>query len=334
MKLANYCRNEENKQCRLILPGEELNIYDRIYYYSEFIKSVPIDIRRNKNVIYGGTALTRGEYIPFKDNYIEYMTPQIDIYKEFLRGKYTDGVKSKEINKFLESGYYRMKAGNDLLPFPPTYHNRLFYIYDRDFLTDGWENVINKLIARHVRTIIPVHPIYCKNLNDFFKIRSYNKISRTASFIFDFDIKLDVLSNYLEKNRIQLLSEVLVSTSAFVPFGGNKPTTKLYIENLIDALNRLYCYWTKGIPVKLKYIEPSLGNYNSIDSLSKIIETWTVNSICKYNQHSIVSFLKCYNQKYSEELELVQKIQNVYPLNRDLFNQTWTNLKDRRIWRV
>lgn len=334
MKLANYCREEQNKQCRLILPQEDVSKYEKIYFYSEFTKIVPLEIRRCSNVEYGGTAMTRNKYEPFTESYIEYLQPQIDIYKEFLREKYMLGVKSKNINNFLDSGYYRMRAGDEILPFPPTYHNKPFYIYDRDIVFDGVEDIIKKLIARHVRSINFVHPVFCKSLKDFFMFRKYQKVSKSNKYIFDFNTNILTLSNYIEKNRIELLSEIGGNTKVYIPFGGTKPTTKMYYLDLFEALNKLYCYWAKGIPMKLKYIEPAIGHYNSIETLSKIIGAWSFRSASNDYHVSILGCMKKAPKKREEEIELVQRLQSMFPEHADLFNQTWDNLKDRRIWRV
>ena len=106
MKLATYYRLEENTFCRLLsLDETDLTPYEKIYFFSEIgTPKVPDSFLRAANVIFGGSSFTN-EYIPFENKIIDYTLPRLAIYKEFLKQKYNDGIKSKIIEHVLEDGF-------------------------------------------------------------------------------------------------------------------------------------------------------------------------------------------------------------------------------------
>ena len=120
MKLASYYKLEEKTFCQLVSPEEtELEAYDQIFFFSEQDDiTVPDAFKKVKNVTFGGTAFTNGKYIPFKNEIIDYTIPRTFIYKNILSQKYQDGIKTKEINSFLDNSYYRIYAGDNKLPPP------------------------------------------------------------------------------------------------------------------------------------------------------------------------------------------------------------------------
>ena len=115
MKLATYYKAEKNTFCRLIdLGEEELTIYDKIYFFSESEKPIEVHsaFKKADNIIFGGTSFTK-QYLPFEDEIIDYTIPRPIIYKEILKKKYADGIKSNIISHTLDDSYYRMFAGNN-----------------------------------------------------------------------------------------------------------------------------------------------------------------------------------------------------------------------------
>ena len=157
MKLYNYHKVESGRFCRLISPFEEINAssYDEIYFCSNDIEcNIPVQFRA-PNVKFCGQAFGRGKYIPFKDELIDFVLPKISIYQEFLQKKYKeDGVKTKEINKFLDASYSRTYIQNVILPISPIKKNKRVILYDDIFFYDNWEKVIDKIIEKKPITII------------------------------------------------------------------------------------------------------------------------------------------------------------------------------------
>lgn len=73
--------------------------YDIIYCFSEaFDPVIPDILKRQSNIIYGGTGFTNGEYIPFQNSIIDFTLPKTWIYKNFLKEKYDNGIKTAVIN--------------------------------------------------------------------------------------------------------------------------------------------------------------------------------------------------------------------------------------------
>ncbi len=168
MKLATYYKTEHNLFCRLV-PLDETTIgdYEKIYFFSEKDNppQIPPQFLSCKNLILGGTAFTNRIYKPFSESLIDYTIPRIAIYQEFLKQKYQDGIKTKIISHILDDTYYRFKAGDNALPLPAILPNKRVILYDRDFFTQGWEQIIDRISSRKPSTIVTLHPIYCKTLS-------------------------------------------------------------------------------------------------------------------------------------------------------------------------
>lgn len=193
MKLATYYKIEERKFCRLLsLNEEELDGYDKIYFFSELSSSpnIPSTFLRNKKIIYGGTAFTKKKYIPFENSIIDFTLGKPDIYKEFLKEKYYSGEKAKKIAHVLDDSYYRMCAGDNILPIPPVIPKKRFFIYDRELFIPQWPDILKEIVSRKPSTIIPIHPVYCNKLSNYFLLRNDKKISRNIEIILDLNIPL------------------------------------------------------------------------------------------------------------------------------------------------
>ncbi len=141
MKLATYYKLEENKFCRLLdLNDTELSSYDKIYFFSETAgePQIPPAFLRANNVIFGGTAFTDGVYKPFENSIIDYTIARPAIYKEFLKEKYNNGIKTEVIGHVLDDSYYRIFLNDQQLPIPPINIRKRILIYDRNFLHNNW----------------------------------------------------------------------------------------------------------------------------------------------------------------------------------------------------
>lgn len=91
MKLATYYKIEKNTFCRLVsLDEKDFNEYDKVYFFSEKDNPplVPPQFLQADNIVYGGTAFTKRQYIPFEDPIIDHTIPRPAIYQEYLRQKY------------------------------------------------------------------------------------------------------------------------------------------------------------------------------------------------------------------------------------------------------
>ena len=222
MKLATYYKLEENHFCRLLsLEEEELTNYDKIYFFSELNINprVPDNFLRAKNVIYGGTAFTNGKYIPFENEIIDFTIPRPTIYKDSLKQKYNDGIKSKVINHVLDDSYYRNYAGKNKLPLPAIQPKKRIFLYDREFFYDDWEYTIKTISARRPSTIIRIHPIICKTLAQYFTMRNYQKLSRENEIILDLDIPLNEVNYMLKHYKNLFLADITSNSKVYLFIG-------------------------------------------------------------------------------------------------------------------
>lgn len=194
MKLATYFSKEKSLFCRLMtLDEEDLDKYEKIYFISEFSNkvTVPPSFLRASNVQYRGANFTNQKYIPFEDSLIDFTIPRIDIYKNFLKEKYQNGIKASVISNILDNAYYRMKAGNEILPIPPMMTKKKIFIFDNDFFIPELNDILDKIEARRPASIIPLHPIHCHNLSEYFLVRNRKSISRSTEIILDLKINIE-----------------------------------------------------------------------------------------------------------------------------------------------
>ena len=332
MKLASYYKIEERQFCRLLSPEENnLEAYDKIFLFSEQDRvDIPMEYKQAKNIVYGGSAFTKKRYIPFENDLIDHTLPRTFIYKNFLAEKYQEGVKTKNIDTFLDSTYYRMYAGSDRLPIPAIRKRKRVVLYDRDFFYPDWEKMLNFISEKSPSKIVRIHPVFCSRLSQFFTLRSFTKFSRENEIVLDLKIPLEDLNTLFKKYELKFLADINNSSNVFFPFGDSLQGTIQYYQDLIYILNILYSFWAKDIQIKLKFIEPKIGFRNQITELSRVIENWSNLSTEGKKSSSIIQKIK----KNSIEKQQYEELIRYYPKIEELFHQTFNDLKDRRYWRV
>lgn len=337
MKLATYYKIEENVFCRLInLDETELSSYDKIYLFSEQDKliTIPEAFKRANNVIYGGTGFTNKVYIPFENEIIDYTLPRPAIYKEYLKEKYNEGIKSQIITHLLDDTYYRRYAGKNQLPIPPIRPRHRVFIYDRELFQPGWEEMIDDMIKHKPSTIVCIHPIICRTVTDYFKLREKDKVSRTNIILLELDIPLSEVDYMLKKYDKYFLADITRQSNIMLTLGGSFPTNIQYYKDMIYKLNLLYAFWARSIPIKIKYIPAEIGKTNPIQNLSLKIEVWannlSNNADVSINDR-IVRKSKKKKSPAHEERDLILKM---FPQAADLFNQNYDNISQRRFWRL
>ena len=335
MKLAAYYKTEKNQFCRLVdLEEQELDSYDKIFFFSEdnIDVSIPPAFQRISNIEYGGTNFTNGEYVPFEDSIIDFTLPRTDIYKSFLKDKYNDGIKTSIISQFLDNSYYRMMAGKEKLPIPPMNRRKKIYIYDKNIFCDGWEEIFSEIVARGPSSITCIHPIICTTLSQYFKIRSYEKMSRTNNYILDLDIPLKETHYMLKNYKHLFLADVMKTSNVAIGLGGSFSSNFQYYKDLIYKLNLLYSFWSQGINIKIYYIKPKIGFSDPIANLSQRIVNWSYDGKEKKSINERIVFKsKKEKSEAHKERDLILKF---YPNAKDLFDQTYTSISERGVWRI
>ena len=336
MKLATYYQTEENKFCRIInLDETDLTKYETIYIFSESKNyiTVPEAFKKAPNVIYGGTAFTNGIYIPFKNKLIDYTIARTRIYHEFLQDKRAVGMKDAEISRLLDNSYYRWHAGESILPLPAIHKRHRIYIYDKNFFQEGWRDIIDKIILRKPSSINFIHPAHYKKISDFLEVRENALIARGNDAYLDLDIPLKETPILMKHYKNRLLAVITSSSQVYLSLGGSFHYQTDYYKDIIYKLNLLYVFWSCGIPMKIKYEEPTLGCYNPIIDLSKLIATWTQGETCNYK--SIIDRIPK-DKKMTDvrpEREQLRVILDRYPSCETLFRQTTETTKKGGFWK-
>ena len=337
MKLATYYKREENTYCRLLdLTDTELASYDKIFFFSELAHNprIPEQFLRATNVIFGGTAFTEGEYKPFKNSIIDYTVARPTIYKEFLKEKYNNGIKTKVIGHVLDDAYYRIFLNDSILPIPPINARKRIFIYDRNILHNNWQEVITKISDRKPSSILCIHPIICKTITDFINVRACPKIARTNTVILDLNIPLTEIHYLLKSYKHLFLADITKATAVAIFLGGTYPTTTHYYKDFIYKMNLLYSFWAKGIELKIKYDYPKTGYKNPLQELELEIENW-VNSPSKNNRTLEERTTKYLSKEHIMTLtDEKQRLYKFYPEAKNLFNQNFTMLKQGGYWKL
>jgi len=334
MKLATYYKIEENQFCRLLtLDEQELDSYDKIYFFSEVGKKllIPEQFLRAKNVIYGGSAFTNGEYIPFENEIIDYTIPRIGIYKDFLKQKYDDGIKAKVISKALDNTYYRNYAGENKLPIPLVLPQKQVYLFDRKFFYPDWKETIEEISSRKPGGIYRVHPIVCHKLREFFEVRDYPKIVRSNAIILDLDVPLDEIPYMIKAYKKRFLEDIVISSNVCIPLKSNWITKEKYVKELIYTLNLLYSFWANNIPMRIYFIEPKVGVKNPLYDLEKVISAWTNLNTTGNNAEKTLMPRIQRSRKLAAQCNIII---SMYPSAKALFEQNYNELVRRRYWRI
>ena len=335
MKLATYYKTEKNLFCRLIdLQETELSSYDKIYFFSESEKpiNVPDAFKKVGNIIFGGTAFTK-QYIPFEEEIIDYTIPRPTIYKEILKKKYQDGIKSRIISHTLDDSYYRMFAGGHKLPIPPIKNKKRVFVFDKEIFQPGWEEVMAQIGNRNPAAILTIHPVRCKTLTQYFTFRSIEKISRANEMILELDIPLDEVYYMLKHYKNKFLADIVEASNVFITLGGNFKYSKQYLDDFVYKMNILFSFWSCNIPLKIKYDYPALGYTDPIASLSKLVEGWSKGKSKKEKTLAERTLVQ-QSGKIGPARQARNILQEKYPETKDLFNHNFTTLSEKGVWRI
>lgn len=333
MKLATYYKIEERQFCHLLsLDDSELKSNDIIYFFSEQDNppQIPETFLQHPNVIYGGSAFTRRQYVPFENSLIDFTLAKPTIYKEFLKQKYDDGIKTNVISHVLDDSYYRNYAGTERLPLPAIKPHKRLLLYDRDFFYEDWESTIETAINRNAASIIRIHPIICNRLSQYFKVRAYPEISRSNSIILNIKVPQDEIPYMFKEYSKLFLADITQSSNVFLPLGGSLPTKDEYYKDLIYKLNLLYSFWSYGILMKIKLEEPFPGKINPISNISHIIETW---SVLKRKDKTLFDRI-VKKTKITDAQNEMEEFFKYHPLSKNLFYESYDSIQKKGRWRI
>lgn len=332
MKIATYYRIDERQFCRLVnLDENDFSFYDKLFFFSESEKNVqvPKNFLRCKNLICGGTTFTKGKYLPFENEIIDFTIPRPTIYKEFLKDKYNDGIKTKVISHILDDSYYRMYAGDKLLPIPPIKLRKRVFLYDKDFFYPEWEEIIKELIDRKCSTIMRIHPIECTKISQYFCARSYPKLNRAIPYILNLQLPYKDIPYMLKHYKQSFLADITDGSNIYLPLGGSLNTPLQYANNIVYILNLLYSFWSERIKIKIKLIDPYIGYTNPFYDLGKQIEKWC-NGTVKGYKTLYENIPK--DKKYENIRESYNRLLRFYPEAINLFNKTFMQIEHGGRW--
>ena len=170
-------------------------------------------------------------------------------------------------------------------------------------------------------------------ISDFLEVRENTLIARGNDAYLDLDIPLKETPILMKHYKNRLLAVINQSSQVYLSLGGSFHYRTEYLKNIIYKLNLLYVFWSCGIPLKIKYEEPTLGCYNPISDLSKLIATWTQGETCNYK--SIIDRIPK-DKKLTEirpEREQIRIILDRYPNSETLFRQTTETVKQGGFWK-
>lgn len=330
MKLASYYKTEEGQFCRLLRLEEEPSLYDKIFFFSEKGNcSIPDSFKKSKNVVYGGTGFTKGIYIPFEKELIDYTVPNPIIYKDYLREEMEKSLTFKEVNDFLDNTYHRMYAGNKKLIVPPTEKRKKIFLYDRDFFWETWEKDIEELLKGNPSSLNRIHPIYCDSFDKLLAVKRIKKMLSTTEIILTLPIKFNEIVKIIKQYEKYLLEFINLSSCVYLPIGQNCKNVLQYYSSMVFTLNFLYSFWARKIPIKVKAI---MSDDCPVKELLLAIENWSSLSQEKKRNTTLEEvFYRPQNKKIKEQYKNFLKF---HPKENILFKKTYRDLEKGGFWRI
>lgn len=337
MKLSSFLTFDSGARefCRLLSPDEpDLEAYEEIHFFAENENCViPNLVRAHPNAHYHGLYFTDGVYKPFERELIEYTIPRPYIYVEYLKKRLAENLNNyREIHalkKFLNSTYYRAYVNGKILPIPAIKRKERLYLYDRNFFFDGWEAVIDEITARNPSMIVCVHPIHCKTMGQYLRVREYEKLARGNEVWWDLPVPLTDI-NYLFKHYYaELKNDITIPAQVYLPIGGNSLVMDSYcVRELTYKLNLLYSFWARSIPLKLRYVRPTTGHRNPMEELFEELEEWGSISTPYRRDTAFIDFVAKKNKAVRSAMARCGEDTQV------LFNQSYNSISYYKFWRL
>ena len=179
------------------------------------------------------------------------------------------------------------------------------------------------IINRKPSSINFIHPAHYKKISDFLEVRENALIAKGNDAYLDLDIPLKETPILMRLYKNRMLAVINPSSQVYLSLGGSFHYQSDYLKDIIYKLNLLYVFWSCNIPMKIKYEEPTLGCYNPISDISKLISTWSQGESCNYK--SIIEI--------RPEREQLRVILDRYPSAETLFRQTTETVKKGGFWK-
>ena len=334
MKLSRYFREVEKKNHELVTNLNMLDSYEKVFLRSEKpIDKIDKQIISNPLVESGGLYFSGGIYKPFDRKEIEYLSPNISLYKPLLRAKIEEKPnRIKDINNFLDDTYYRMYAGDDKLVIPKVNRNKKVIVYDDRIFDHPFDDILNELISRGCRKVVFKYPVICRSIEDFFMLVSNPKISSDVKYVLDIDFEKESLPKIINQYKNRFKEFVRFNSDISFYFGKNYRNNyygqEFFINNLLLSLNILYYFWSEDIPIKLKLWNKS----NEINNIYHIL----FQSIERASYQMVEHRSKCFQDyiRNAKVKETYRKLCGNYRDQKELFNQTYINIAKLGYWRL
>ena len=178
-----------------------------------------------------------------------------------------------------------------------------------------------------------IHPAHYKKISDFLEVRENFLIAKGNDAYLDLDIPLKETPILMKHYKNRLLAVINQSAQIYLSLGGSFHYQSDYLKDILYKLNLLYVFWSCKIPLKIKYEESTIGCYNPISDLSKLISSWTQGETCKYK--SIIDRIPKDKSMTDvrPEREQLRKILERYPSSETLFRQTTETAKQGGLWK-
>ena len=172
-----------------------------------------------------------------------------------------------------------------------------------------------------------------KKISDFLEVRENALVAKNYNSFLDLNIPLKETPILMKHYKNRLLAVINPSSQVYITLGGSLHYQSDYFKDIIYKLNLLYVFWSCNIPLKIKYEEPTLGCYNPIPDISKLISTWSQGETCNYK--SIIDRIPK-DKKLTDirpEREQLRVILDRYPSSETLFRQTTETAKKGGFWK-
>lgn len=308
MKIASYYKNK-GQAIYLIDNINTIDQYDQAFVFrnvmpkSSSVSKKTIDYINSPNVNYIGNAYTGGIYLPIDSKY-EKEIAFPGIYWSYFKNKMKDGKLSiPQIEKYINSHYLRLRAGDHFLKLDGLTRKEKVFIYDKEIeQVPDWEMKL-EFCSKELKKDKNIHVV---NRFQFTNPANVIKLSKIQGFTSD-DVELEYNCSYMEfKTFFEDIYDWASSRNGIHYTFGNVKNPSSLLESTADLVLSINKYFVaKSMHRACTFVVSDKSDISQINRLQKAFQYWTDIRVGDENLKQY--FKKRLNKDFDELYGLVLK---------------------------
>ena len=267
MKLYAYFKNEQ--MVRLLTDDSLLDTCSTIYVRKDREESaIPSQWLKDKKVIWGGRAFTRGRYIPLPEE-IENSKPNYNVYNNYIKGVLPNVFdETLPEFKFLDYSFLRIHNGFAIQPKHIATEMPLL-IYDNNIFKENYQDKFVIIQESNPNGVHYVHPLIITHPSQIEIFKQYNLVT-LGNRLITTPIKIDI--NFATKDfppfvaqHIDYFKKFKAGSIHFPTFPSSKLNRSIYTFFIFECLvNQMYYMVSRGIKPSVYHSWNPGGNIGEI----------------------------------------------------------------------